>query len=99
MGTNPGILSADYKVAGGKLLRVQLSLVGDANSRTIESIKITGDFFMHPENAIENLENELTGLPFTHECVERVVTAFFNTEIEVLGAHSPDFVYVIMQVS
>ena len=99
MGINPGTLSADYKVPGGKLLRVQLSATGEENNQTIQSIKITGDFFMHPENAIEILENELINISFNHECVGRVVEAFFRSDVEVLGASPEDFIYVIMQVA
>ncbi len=52
--TNGGrtLLSADYKVPGGKLLRVRLLETGGR----IESAKISGDFFLIPEDSLAKLE-------------------------------------------
>ena len=44
--------SIDYKVPGGKLLRLKART---ENGR-IEEIKINGDFFVYPETAIEDIE-------------------------------------------
>ena len=46
-----------YKVPNGKLLKIILDYNEENNS--IESIKITGDFFAYPEEAIEVLEEKL----------------------------------------
>ena len=48
---------AEYKVKGGKLIRVQLT----AKDKKIKKIKITGDFFLHPEEVIEDIERTLEG--------------------------------------
>ncbi|HIJ97980.1 TPA: hypothetical protein H1012_00200 [archaeon] len=53
------------KIAGGKLVRVEL----DFESK-INSAKITGDFFMHPETVIEDLEKSLKGLSAAAEQIE-----------------------------
>ena len=45
------------KVSGGKLLRIKVSF-----DSKIEFISITGDFFAHPENVIENIEKSLVGI-------------------------------------
>ena len=45
---------AKYKVKGGKLIKVQLAKKEDR----IEGIKITGDFFLHPEELIEQLAKQ-----------------------------------------
>ena len=45
------------KVPGGKLLRVKVDY-----SATIKRVSITGDFFLHPEEAIEKIELSLKGL-------------------------------------
>lgn len=42
-----------------KMVRIRLNY--SSQSRTIISIRITGDFFMHPEDAIEGLEMGLRG--------------------------------------
>jgi hypothetical protein len=98
-----GIISADYKAEGGKLLRVQLHVVGDPGrppgiAPTIRWIKITGDFFMHPEEAIEQLEAMLTDVPYTEEAVRTKVQAFFDppSGVQVIGAGVDDFVHVMM---
>lgn len=46
-----------YKVPGGKLVRVRLEY-----GRTIEGVTITGDFFLHPEEGIDTLEESLKGM-------------------------------------
>ncbi|CAD6492137.1 MAG: Lipoate-protein ligase A subunit 2 [Candidatus Argoarchaeum ethanivorans] len=90
-----GILSAEYKVKGGKLLRCTLRLDNDV----ISSIKITGDFFMYPEEKIESLEKILTDVEMSEEKVRRKINDFFNSNVQVVGAGSEDFVKLIMSVS
>ncbi|TFG72773.1 MAG: hypothetical protein E4H27_02010 [Anaerolineales bacterium] len=96
MQTKTGILNADYKVAGGKLLRVIVSLGAEDEHRIIRSISINGDFFMHPEEAIEALEQALTGVVFQEYDVEQAVDRFFAGDVEVIGAGPLDIVHVIM---
>ena len=45
------------KITGGKLLRVK----ADFDSK-INKVQITGDFFAHPEDVIEKIENSLRNL-------------------------------------
>ena len=45
------------KVPGGKLFRIEL-----VYDRRIEAVKITGDFFLHPEETILELESCLEGV-------------------------------------
>lgn len=45
----------DYKVEGGKFLRIQL----DIKDGIIKDIKIRGDFFIYPEIAIFKIEDFL----------------------------------------
>lgn len=99
MKTKPGILSADYKVAGGKLLRVRLSLGSVQDNKIIRAISLTGDFFMHPEEAIENLERALTNLRYESTEVRQAVNTFFASGVDVIGAGPDDFIYVIMSAS
>ncbi|MEM2953751.1 MAG: lipoate protein ligase C-terminal domain-containing protein [Candidatus Bathyarchaeia archaeon] len=48
---------AEYKVEGGKLVKAQVAMDGDK----IRKVKITGDFFLHPEEVLEELEEALVG--------------------------------------
>ena len=49
--------TATEKVHGGKLVRVSVDY-----GRSINYAKITGDFFMHPEESITDIENCLRGI-------------------------------------
>jgi lipoate---protein ligase len=47
-----------------KLIKISLEYEEDTNQediRTISSIRITGDFFLYPEDSLENLEKHLKG--------------------------------------
>ena len=49
---------AVMKVPGGKLLKTSVEYEGDR----VLSVKFSGDFFIHPEEALENLERRLKGV-------------------------------------
>lgn len=49
--------AASLKVPAGKLLRVKVQF-----KDVIEHIEITGDFFMHPEECLREIEQGLVGL-------------------------------------
>lgn len=85
---------AELKVVGGKLLRVS-SVIRDGR---IEDIKITGDFFLHPEDSIDDLEARLRGIRAQKDEVNSTVKTFFESpEITILGATSGDFANVILK--
>lgn len=94
-----GSLSADYKVPGGKLLRVQLTLDTLKAPPTIADLRIHGDFFMHPEEAIEELEACLVGLPCDAAALRPHVQAFFEGDVQVLGADVDGIVHAILAAS
>ena len=95
-----GILSADYKVVGGKLLRVQLTVTEAAEgARVINTVSIFGDFFMHPEEAIEELERLLIGTPLNKAALTARVQGFFNGDVQIIGAGVADFVHVILKAA
>ena len=100
MPIQPGTLSADFKAVGGKLLRVRMSVVAGADGvPVIQSITITGDFFMHPEEAIENLERLLTGAPLDEAALRARVQKFFDSDVQVVGADVDDFVAVLLKAA
>jgi lipoate---protein ligase len=49
---------AVLKVPGGKLLKVTVEHEGEA----IKKVKISGDFFIHPEEVLDRLEERLKGI-------------------------------------
>ncbi len=93
--TNGGrtLLSADYKAPGGKLLRVRLRETGGR----IESAKISGDFFLIPEDSLAKLEMMLEDVPLKEEELKLLVDRFFRgTGAQGLGVTSDDFVKAIL---
>jgi lipoate-protein ligase A len=56
-GEPPLLLRSEYKVKGGKLIKVTLEVEGDV----IKNAKICGDFFLYPEDVIEHIEQALKG--------------------------------------
>ncbi len=51
------IASASQKVKEGKLVKVEVEY-----DRIIRRIKITGDFFLHPEDVLDRIEESMIGL-------------------------------------
>lgn len=87
---------AEYKVKGGKLIKVQLS----KKAGRITRVKITGDFFLHPETLIDDLEGSLLGRPLD----EKDLAAFIQSYVEkeqaaMLGASPGDFAKCIMMAA
>lgn len=81
---------AEYKVPGGKLLAAET----EVEDGRLVTVKITGDFFMHPEAAIIDLEEALTGKPLVE--IDGAVEAFFEEkEITLFGASPRDFSHVL----
>ncbi len=81
---------AEYKIPGGKLLSAELSL----EEGRMVGVKITGDFFMHPETSIIELEKTLEGAPAA-ELEDTVNTFFRENDITLFGVHVEDFAKVV----
>ena len=81
---------AEYKVPGGKLLAAEL---GVEEGRLV-GVKITGDFFMHPEVVIIELEKALDNIPIKD--LDDVVNRFFqDNDVTLFGVEAEDFVKVV----
>jgi len=86
-------LSADYKAPGGKLLRVRLRQTGDR----IYSVRISGDFFLIPEDSLPKLEKMLEDVPLREQELKLLVDRFFRgTSAKGLGVAPDDFVKAIL---
>jgi len=72
----------------GKIVKIKLAYKQE--SQLIHSIRITGDFFVHPEEAIEQLEQGLCGIKLEKEDLKNKIqlvlknTEFFGFEIDSL---------------
>ena len=85
--------SADYKAPSGKLVRIRLKEDQDQ----IRSVKITGDFFLIPEESLGKLEKMLEDSPLREAELRLLVDRFFRgTGAQGLGVSSDDFVRAIL---
>ena len=83
-------MKAEYKIPGGKLLSCEIGI----ENEVIKTIKISGDFFMHPEDAINDLEETLLGTPI--QSYQNKIVKFFNEkELTLYGVSTQDFITVI----
>jgi Bacterial lipoate protein ligase C-terminus len=85
--------SADYKAPGGKLVRVRLR----EEQGLIRAVRITGDFFLVPEESLGKLEKMLEDTPLREAELRLLVDRFFRgTGAQGLGVSSDDFVKAIL---
>ena len=87
------LLSADYKGPGGKLLRIRLT----ESQGQIRQVKISGDFFLVPEESLPKLEKMLEDTPISEKELRLLVDRFFRgTEAQALGITPDDLVKAIL---
>lgn len=87
---------AIYKVPNGKLLKIFLE---DSDGK-ISSIKITGDFFLYPEENVEKLEAALAGAALTKEDLSAKITEFLkNTPTTFFGLDNESLVTTIINAA
>jgi len=80
-------------VEGGKLIKVQLL----SKFNAISNIKITGDFFLHPEELIEDLEKMLVGKPLDEKHLAHLIKSLIKEKkATLLGAAPEDFAKCII---
>ncbi len=83
-------MKSEYKIPGGKLLACELAL----RDGHITDIKLSGDFFMHPETSIIDLEAAIKGsTPSTYP--EKINDFFKDSDITLYGVSPQDFIQVI----
>ena len=83
------------KVPGGKLLRIKV-----AYDDKITKVDITGDFFAHPEECIEKIENQITGLPvdFKQKKFTECLTEFIErNQYELIGIDAEAIIRVLKE--
>ena len=86
---------SDYKGPGGKLVRIRLK----EKQGQIQSVKITGDFFLITEESLGKLEKMLEDAPIKEAELRLLVDRFFRgTGAQGLGVSSDDFVKAILSV-
>ena len=85
--------AADYKGPGGKLVRVRLT----EENGTIKSVRISGDFFLVPEDSLPQLERILEGSKLeASEVCDRVKRFFETSQVQGLGVSTDDVVHALL---
>lgn len=84
----------DYKVPGGKLIRMDVEI----EKGVIRSIKITGDFFIHPEDSIEAIEGFLTGKEVSEELAKKLEDFLEAKGTRMIGISAADIVASIKKL-
>jgi len=76
-----------YKVPHGKLLKISIDY--DEKKNKIRDIRITGDFFAYPEEAIELMETQLRNTVIEREQLqEKIQSIIKEYHIEFIGVNA-----------
>lgn len=85
--------ASDYKAPGGKLVRVRM----EENDGEIRSVRISGDFFLLPEDQLPKLEKMLIGAPLKERELKLLIDRFFvATRAKGLGVSPEDITKAIL---
>ncbi len=83
------------KVEGGKLLTVDV----ECDAAAIRSVKLTGDFFLHPEDTLSSVEESLRDLPRNSSALlveQRITQALDANEAQFIGVNPRDIAATIL---
>jgi lipoate-protein ligase A len=78
----------ELKVPGGKLLKVTC----ETENKMIQSVKISGDFFLHPEETIVILEKNLVGATIDKGSISKIVKEFVQKGNIFIGVEADHIV-------
>jgi lipoate-protein ligase A len=87
--------TATRKIPGGKMVRVETTF-----DKKVESVKITGDFFLHPEETLELIVKKITGssLPLEQEkIILEIETILEQQEAQFIGANAREIVSILVE--
>lgn len=79
------------KIGGGKLLQLEVEI----HDGIAQSVRITGDFFLHPEDAVGDLERALVGACWGDTddfLVTKLDEVVLSKNAELVGFTSADLV-------
>ena len=87
-------MHAEYKVPGGKLVVVDL----EVDSQTITSCRVAGDFFLEPDEALEDINRAVVGLPVgvSAEDVAESVRRALGPDVVMMG-FSPEAIGTVVR--
>ena len=84
-----------YKIPRGKLLKIDLNY--DENNNLIKNIRITGDFFAHPEESMEILEKKLKNTVLDkHVLLKKTHEILDENHVQLVGLNAEEIVKAIL---
>jgi lipoate-protein ligase A len=84
---------SSYKIPGGKLVKVKL---GTSSGKIVE-IKVLGDFFLHPEETLQKIEDSLIGSAADEASIEKTISqTLTESDATLIGATAADIAKTIM---
>ena len=83
------------KVEGGKLLRIE----ADISENKIKDISITGDFFLHPEEKIFEIEDALKDQPLDRQVLAGVLDGIIDDAVTLIGVSENDIIDALLELS
>ena len=76
-----------YKVPNGKLLKIFLDY--NEKNKSINTVRITGDFFAYPEEAIEIIEKNLKNIVLEkNRLLSKINSVIKENHIEFIGLNA-----------
>ena len=89
-------MKSTYKVPEGKLIKIQVELEND----TIKFVQIFGDFFLHPEDCLEEIELTLMGaLVDEKSLADLIESKLEHCQATLIGARPQDIAHAIYLAS
>mgnify|MGYP005838491531 CR=1 FL=1 len=84
------------KIKGGKLLRIDVGY-----GKEITSLKITGDFFLHPEETIKEIEKTCIGksLPLEKSLKSELKQVMKRNNAELVGLKIKDIYNLLKEAT
>ena len=77
------IFQAKKKVKEGKVLKVEVDC-----DEVIRNVRITGDFFLHPEDILEEIEKSIIGLERNADLetiISNIQRALSSRDVQMIG--------------
>ena len=87
------ISQAKQKVKEGKVVKVEIEY-----TEVIKNVRITGDFFLHPEDIMEEIEDCIIGLDKTvseEEIVSCIQKATEGKDVQMIGINPESIALLI----
>ena len=84
---------SSYKIPGGKLVKVKLK----AACGRIAEVRVLGDFFLHPEETLLDIEESLVGTPTEETAITDMIDqTLTESNATLIGATAADIAKTIM---